>query len=388
MFDHGGVLDGEIVLESGSVSSSDLVLEEYDWGGFQVLRNGIAIIEILNTLVKSYGYEIVFHSKNLEKDQMKILEQLQTACKDKQLNFPNIRAMAVFDQSLYGTKTSNDPETTTTSIQNIQMAGWGADDLDGKASVRRALEKLLEIKTDERKNHIVFDDGEPNVSTPRGEGYQAFLIGTGEGRVTLYSALQQVLLMNSNEVVEQYRNIPREKSYQTSLHSQNKPSDVKLNYILKKLCLNDIDTNLIIAFNLPDHEIVKMAYDASDDTQLKKIKILCAQYLGHTWEVLQDNLSPYSEAELRKKELVVSQLYHAQNTQQARGILSNSLDLLGKNRTPWSILILKIVGVIMTLPISLPTLCIYSSLKRGSYNFFKPDSQILSEKISLELSKS
>lgn len=95
----------------------------------------------------------------------------------------------------------------------------------------------------------------------------------------------------------------------------------------------------------------------------------------------------YSPKDLNDKEQVISKLYHAESIDIARIILANNLDLLSKNRTPWAILILKSLAVILTLPISLPAILIYSSVTRGTCNFFKPDSQILLDNVSMELSQ-
>ncbi|KTD71973.1 hypothetical protein [Legionella tucsonensis] len=79
-------------------------------------------------------------------------------------------------------------------VGGIPVVSWGMDDNDGKASVRRALETLLLIKPEARGKHFVFDDGEPNVSKSREEGYQAYLIGDqGNDFISLASAVNQVL---------------------------------------------------------------------------------------------------------------------------------------------------------------------------------------------------
>ncbi|KTD71972.1 hypothetical protein, partial [Legionella tucsonensis] len=64
MFDNGGVLDGKIVMGSDEITEDDLVIEEYDWGGVQVLVNGIQIVSDIMDLVTNYNYKVVFHSKN------------------------------------------------------------------------------------------------------------------------------------------------------------------------------------------------------------------------------------------------------------------------------------------------------------------------------------
>lgn len=447
MFDHGGVLDGSIVTDKSTITANDLVLDVYDEGLFQVLKNGVQIVKYINDLVAHHGYEVVFHSKNKEEDQIKILNQLQLACTRKGLEFPKIRAMAVYDVSQYQNRTSADPKKITNQ-QGIAVAGWGADDLSGKASVRRALETLLEIDPKDRKNHIVFDDGAPNVSTPRGEGYQAHLIGIGEGCVALDKALEQILLSEQNQdtpqeikieiqapVVEalcnQFLSIVLKENSPTPPMSiylderKSKPNSIclgqrfeatiigkylpeldKLKHIFEKLGLLQVEKETLPGecwryLNIPYNEMVKISpfcnweyakkqgcqYGELPDSQLQRVKILCAHYLGHTWEVRQGSLQPFSEEELSAKEKVVRQLYYAGTIEQVKTILSDNQKFLNTHRTHWSILLLEALAVIVTLPLSVPALLIYSSVTRGSCNFFKPDSELLSDKISLELSQ-
>ena len=195
MFDHGGVLDGAYVGNRQNIKANDLVLEAYEHGGYQVLKNGVSIVAAINELVTEHGAQVVFHSKNREADQIELLRQLEKACAKKYIRFPTIHGMAVYDPVRYPTIASSDPALLDSN--EIPFVGWGTDDLDGKASVRRALEVLLAIGEADRGNHVVFDDGPPNVSVPREEGYQAYLIAEGvdaaAGTVTLDQALQLVL---------------------------------------------------------------------------------------------------------------------------------------------------------------------------------------------------
>lgn len=204
MLDHGGVLDGEIT-DPGSIDyKNDLVLEKFEWGGVQVLKNGVRILSNINQLVDKYDYQVVFHSKNCQDDQIRVLRQLQAACQLKGVKFPQVFAMAVYDPSLYPDKSSSNPVIIRNEYGTL-IVGWGSDDFNGKASVRRALEKLLDIDEEQRPNHIVFDDGEPNVTIPRLESYQAFLIGNELGRVSLDQALQLTLINARRPQLEAFR---------------------------------------------------------------------------------------------------------------------------------------------------------------------------------------
>ena len=193
MFDHNGVLDGAYVGNRKNIEANDLILQAYEFGGYQVLKNGVSIVAAINELVTEHGAQVVFHSKNIEETQIELLRQLEKACAQKNISFPTIHGMAVYDPARYSTSASSDPALLDSN--EIPFAGWGMDDLDGKASVRRALEVLLAIDEADRGNHVVFDDGPPNVSVPRKEGYQAYLIGNGveAETVTLDQALQLVL---------------------------------------------------------------------------------------------------------------------------------------------------------------------------------------------------
>lgn len=180
----------------------------------------------------------------------------------------------------------------------------------------------------------------------------------------------------------------------------------KLKHIFEKLGLLQVEKETLPGecwsyLNIPYSEMVKLSpfcnweyakeqgclYGELPDSQLQRVKILCAHYLGHTWEARQGSLQLFSEEELSAKEEVVRQLYYAETIEQVKTILSDNQKLLNTHRTHWSILLLEALAVIVTLPLSVPALLIYSSVTRGSCNFFKPDSELLSDKISLELSQ-
>ena len=191
MFDQGGVLDGVIIENPNQIDAeNDLVIEKYEWGGSQVLVNGVQIIRNLNELVNEHGYQIVFHSKNAEEDQQILLAKLKRACLDFRIRFPAVHAMGVYDRKNHPTTSSSLPVLKTDPSATV-IATWGQDDLNGKASLRRALEYALDITPESRSKHVIFDDGYPNVETPISEGYQAYWIS--ENGVTLDVAIRQVL---------------------------------------------------------------------------------------------------------------------------------------------------------------------------------------------------
>lgn len=187
-FDHGGVLDGQM-MQSSEAGANDLVLQKFsvDMAGFsQVLPRGKEIVVMLNTLVGLHGYKIGFHSANSRTDQLHLLAQLQAACAEKDIRFPEVHAMCILDET--NTAASTAPETDET-LSGIQTATWGADKLDGKASLRQALSALLTINPEQRGDHVVFDDGPSIIEQARAEGYQAVRIGDD---TALYDAVKAV----------------------------------------------------------------------------------------------------------------------------------------------------------------------------------------------------
>lgn len=338
MFDHGGVLDGDFVASKTTIAKNDLVLMEHKEGGFQVLKNGVAIVNAMNNLVQYHGYEVVFHSKNREEDQFILLKQLQEACKKIGLKFPAVKAMAVYDSSSY--KNISSSSAIMTISQGIIVAGWAADDLDGKASVRRALERVLDIGKKDYGQHVVFDDVDSIIEEAKKEGYQAFSIGIEKGQVTLNTALQQVLLsqpvrdtdiefsvveglcndflgidvkapatpmkISLNNHKDQPDKVSLIMSFDVTIVRKYLPQLDKLKYILEKLGLSQVEkenTNWDCGIlNVPCCEIVKLSplctrrysdnLEEDNDSKLRKVQVLCARYLGHTWEVRQNGSQP------------------------------------------------------------------------------------------------
>lgn len=189
MLDHGGVLDGEMSLNPGP---NDLILSDLGEGVQNILKDGVSIVQNLHTLVNEHGYHIVFHSKNRENDQLRILEQLHRACKAKNILFPTVEAMPVCDNDAYPTilptaatilsRTSENirqqyPEIA--QVGAIQVVGYGQA-ADGKLDVRQAIEHLCAMSGNRinKAESIVFDDGGPVIDAARQEGYQAYRIAT------------------------------------------------------------------------------------------------------------------------------------------------------------------------------------------------------------------
>jgi len=190
IFDHGGVLDGEMIM--GAPAENDLVLGNVGDGILNVLKGGVFFVKTLIKLVQAYDYQIVFHSKNREVDQLRILKQLQKACRTKGLTFPKVTVMAVYDTHQFKNFFPSAPRIIRDRAHGITVVGYGYDK-DGKSCVRQALSAALDISEDERGQHIVFDDGISVVNAAREEGYQAYLIGNGENAYSLTVAIEHVL---------------------------------------------------------------------------------------------------------------------------------------------------------------------------------------------------
>src|SRR5689334_11426919 len=107
MLDHGGVLDGKLF--RGTPGTNDLVLAQYEPGLYQLLPNRVSVVKKLDELVKNYGYQIAYHSKNIEEHQLGILAQLRSACQAKGIQFPAATAMAVCDPHQYPEVKSTQP---------------------------------------------------------------------------------------------------------------------------------------------------------------------------------------------------------------------------------------------------------------------------------------
>jgi hypothetical protein len=176
MLDHGGVLDGEYIEAKDYKPNIDLLLEPENGGYCNILKNGVMAVKKLNELVDKHGYQIVFHSKSKEKEQLNLLKKLDVACTKKGIKFPNVTAMVVRDEAEFKGIYSNNPRIIENRPHGIRIVGYDKE-LDGKACVRNALSKLLNIPESQRKNHIVFDDGPSVISKSKQEGWNSYEIG-------------------------------------------------------------------------------------------------------------------------------------------------------------------------------------------------------------------
>ena len=98
-FCHEGVLGGS--LTDQIPGPDDLLLYKIDEGLCQILKDGVHIVKVLHMLVSKYGYQLAFHSKGKEAEQLDLLTALSVACLKKRLEFPKVSAMAVKDSGLF-----------------------------------------------------------------------------------------------------------------------------------------------------------------------------------------------------------------------------------------------------------------------------------------------
>lgn len=192
MLDHGGVLDGELYNgDIDALDANDLVLNEVCPGLHMVLKNGVTILQQLSDLTINHHFKLAFHSKNHEDDQQRVWQQIKDAAALKNAPLPLLFAMVVYDASLYP---GNDPKSPSITIndEKVMIIGYGQGEGDGKSCVRQALSSACTIDSTVRKHCFVFDDGVSVISTARGEGYQAYLIGDGPNAHTLATAINDL----------------------------------------------------------------------------------------------------------------------------------------------------------------------------------------------------
>ena len=199
MLDHGGVLDGDATRDPPT--DKDLLIGVIQPGLYQILRNGVQIVKDLNTLVNEYNYGIVFHSKNKEDKQVKLLQDVRKACAKLNLTFPKVLAMAVRDAKEYKGITPENAVYRRSSYEDIPIFGYDKE-TDGKTCVRTAISKHLNISKAQRRLHYAFDDGPLVISKAKEEGWSAYLIGNSEDGKPLDVAIAQILKRESTRMIE------------------------------------------------------------------------------------------------------------------------------------------------------------------------------------------
>jgi hypothetical protein len=111
---------------------------------------------------------------------------------------------------------------------------------------------------------------------------------------------------------------------------------------------------------------------------LVQFRLLCGEYLAHVNEMVLKKRG--NQLLLAEKKAVFESLIKAGSISEAKELFGKHADVLSKSRTNIMWRILEAIAVLLTLPISLPALCIHSKATRGTFAFFKPDSQVFAER--------
>lgn len=213
MIDHGSLLSGEYISNLSDITPNDLILSTLKEGGLRVIKNGVETIHHLNTLIKDYGYQFLYHSSNPLCDQLKLDHDLARACAAKGITFPNVSAIAVFNKTCKAPDSA--PKVSFPCLMtgprsfNVKIVEFCTDDL-GKRSLRTALGKALKISYSDIAQSHVFDDSPGVIRMVPSEGYTAHEIHID---YTLTDALQKVLeVENRMEKIAERKSAPAEKS--------------------------------------------------------------------------------------------------------------------------------------------------------------------------------
>lgn len=196
MLDQGGVLDG---CYGQVLESNDLLIKS---AAPSILKNGLLTVNLLNKLVTHFNYRIVFHSKNREQDQIDLLILLQQACKEKNVEFPPVYAMAVYDPNKFKEVDPTNPKISR--VSDILVTGYGIDG-DGKSCVRKALSTALGIAEQQRSQCVVFDDGPSVIAKAEKEGYSCYQISSP---TSLYEACVSILKKEESNLSQSVARLP------------------------------------------------------------------------------------------------------------------------------------------------------------------------------------
>ncbi len=191
--DHGGVLDGEIVMSRSEITKDDLLISTIEEGAlYQVLKNGVQIIQILNKMVKNHNFELYFHTKNKEKEQLKMLAILQQECIKKGLEFPKISALFVRDEHIFANIPSDKPKIIKDRLHGMDIIGY-SQEKDGKQCLRETYIYYFNINDNARKKHYILDDGPSVIAKAKAEGWNAIQVEKSNGLYEIINTIYQKL---------------------------------------------------------------------------------------------------------------------------------------------------------------------------------------------------
>ena len=191
--DHGGVLDGEIVLNREEITEKDLLLSKEEESKYKVLKNGVQIIEILNKLINHHNFEVYFHANNQEEEQLKMINILQKACEQKGLEFPKIPALFVCDEQAFPNTPSDNPEVHDKEEHGIKIVGYSKNE-EHKKCLRKTYAYYRGIKLSAKKYHCILDSKIDVIREARAEGWHALLVDKNNSLYTILSQIYKIIL--------------------------------------------------------------------------------------------------------------------------------------------------------------------------------------------------
>ena len=172
LLDIPGVLEGEASLDPPG--ENDLLIRQNKDNSFQILKDGVQIIELLNILASKHNCEIFFHTRLNEDEQLRFLDSLVRACSNKHVKtMAKVQRMFVWDPIVYKGFNPEAPAIINDRPHGIWIAGYGKESED-KKSARICLSKLLGITESEYKTHFIFDASPSVVKAAEAEGWSAF----------------------------------------------------------------------------------------------------------------------------------------------------------------------------------------------------------------------
>jgi Ubiquitin family len=202
-FDQGGTLEMPCVRLNAQgemePDPKDLILD-VNKGIYNIMPDGEEVLSLLDFITFEHpNCLLAFHSKNALEQQLELLQQMKNAMDKINKKMPHFSFIPVYDKR--SARSSENPEISFldnklvkidqlpqgANIDDYSMVlTWGADDLNGKTSVRNALEKGVKIYQSykpnigdlDKQHSCIFDDGLTIPETAVSQGWQGFLVSS------------------------------------------------------------------------------------------------------------------------------------------------------------------------------------------------------------------
>lgn len=192
LIDRGGVLEGIPKANAKKIEENDIVFLYGDSKTEYVLKNGLLIAQNLNTLIKTFGYEIIVYAKSQVDNMLGLLRSLKQACEQRGTPWPRVYAAAVRDDKKFGGVTPENPVVNKNSEHDILIIGYSTE-RPGKSCVRAAISQSLGISKEHRKDNFVLDDGPSIIKAAAQEGWTAYEINDMHAKSTLHGVIDEIL---------------------------------------------------------------------------------------------------------------------------------------------------------------------------------------------------